>query len=191
MPRPIAAWPPQAAHDESVVDAVGTGRLASFNQYAREVLRQGYPESLGVSLRESQIQEALDALDAFNALSQPEITQVRDEEHDKRVDDVRTSNNAVAATKGRHEAMLAQAGAFVPPSPAHQVFADFLVNQLTQAVADSPLPRPDPPIGGVAQFKARRQSELQAEIDRLESAAALVASASDNQWVKDLQSALV
>jgi len=195
MPRPLADWPPFEAGDliSSPLSPVGgliSGFLASFPEYAKAVLESGYAESSEITNRDRALTIARDKLDTFTALSPQEISQLNDDEHEIRLAEFRKPRDERIEAKSRLQSALDDANAFTPPSAAHQKFADFLIEELTTAIADIQTTGPDPPQPSDNAFSVREEAALQAVVVQLVGVLEGEGSPTDILWVKDLLDAL-
>ena len=100
------------------------------------------------------------------------------------------------ATRVRYAAILDKAMAWEPPSPEHQEFKDFMIQQLTESMRfDCPTDRswyPEPVPMGAADFKDQAIEQAQRDITyhAEQHAAAVERTAERNLWVRALRRSL-
>ena len=128
---------------------VQSGKVTDFSEYAMNcarafgalVLMRDDPSDAEIPDRFEPSEhylkgkeKALKALAEFESMSQEERLAMSNAEHDRDVEYATERLSEIALHRSRYEAMLAEAKAYVPPSPDHEKFADFMVKQLTDSI---------------------------------------------------------
>ncbi len=129
-------------------EAVATGKITDFNEYALlcarafgacillrdEPLDSNIPEFAPSEHYAASLAEAENELAEFEAMNESQRRQLHADEHAKNVE---TADRWIAenlAQRERYEAMLSKAKAFKSPSPDHDKYAEFLVEQLESSI---------------------------------------------------------
>jgi len=182
MPRPTGPWTVPEQRERAIIDRITSGSIRTLGAYADAALEGGYEESGAIAVSEQKIAEAEKQLADFEALSNQELVRIN-----------KAENSARPARRGRSQrdlrrlqSLLAEALAFVPPSAAHQDFANYLVSKLQTEIAEVNIPNASPAVP-LPQFIARITARLKEDIARQ-----LVGQETDAdiQWVKDLRDSL-
>lgn len=187
MPRPIGQWMVRRALEEDSLNLIGLG-LLTFKEFAGRSLHDGYDESIVIEKHQELLDLANQNLSEFEALSDLEIAQLNDADHDQRFDKFRRETFGPRGEKPRFVAMLVETQNFVPPAGGqHQDFFDYLIALLQAKIASFPTPS-EPQKPNPIAFKVKRLAELNSTVQRLEGSRK--GSAADIDWLKKLGDAL-
>lgn len=83
---------------------------------------------------ENRVAKAQAELDRICCLSQAEALSAADADHAERSERCREMREKIATQKAAYERMLEMVKAYVPPSPAHQEHANFMIEQITTSI---------------------------------------------------------